>query len=288
MELKLKQITLPEAIEFNFDELKQEVEERTAAYVDVIYTDDQMTDAKKDLAALRKFTKALSSERIRVKKEFMKPYEDFESKIKELTGIVDKAITSIDSQVKSFNEQKRNEKLSKVLDLWEEALAADKVPEAIKFDQIFDEKWLNASVRLSTVKKDIDQKLKGIAEAMQMLQNLPEFGFEALQVYKNTLDVKKAVEEAQRMSEIQKEKAEHEAKEKAKQEEQQKLVAADPEEIPGQASFTDVESFNNYAEQIKTEEQQKEWISFQALMSVEDALALKAFFKSRNIEFKAV
>ena len=215
-----------------------------------------------------------------IKKDFMKPYEDFESKIKELTGIVDKAITSIDSQVKSFNEQKRNEKLSKVLDLWEEALAADKVPEAIKFDQIFDEKWLNASVRLSTVKKDIDQKLKGIAEAMQMLQNLPEFGFEALQVYKNTLDVKKAVEEAQRMSEIQ--------KEKAKQEEQQKLVASDPEEIPGQASFTDVESFNNYAEQIKTEEQQKEWISFQALMSVEDALALKAFFKSRNIEFKAV
>lgn len=280
MELKLKQITLPEAIEFNFEELKQEVEERTASYVDVIYTDDQMTDAKKDLAALRKFTKALSSERIRVKKDFMKPYEDFESKIKELTGIVDKAITSIDSQVKSFNEQKRNEKLSKVLDLWEEALAADKVPEAIKFDQIFDEKWLNASVRLSTVKKDIDQKLKDIAEAMQMLQNLPEFGFEALQVYKNTLDVKKAVEEAQRMSEIQ--------KEKAKQEEQQKLVASDPEEIPGQASFTDVESFNNYAEQIKTEEQQKEWISFQALMSVEDALALKAFFKSRNIEFKAV
>lgn len=280
MELKLKQITLPEAIEFNFEELKQEVEERTASYVDVIYTDDQMTDAKKDLAALRKFTKALSSERIRVKKDFMKPYEDFESKIKELTGIVDKAITSIDSQVKSFNEQKRNEKLSKVLDLWEEALAADKVPEAIKLDQIFDEKWLNASVRLSTVKKDIDQKLKGIAEAMQMLQNLPEFGFEALQVYKNTLDVKKAVEEAQRMSEIQ--------KEKAKQEEQQKLVASDPEEIPGQASFTDVESFNNYAEQIKTEEQQKEWISFQALMSVEDALALKAFFKSRNIEFKAV
>lgn len=280
MELKLKQITLPEAIEFNFEELKQEVEERTASYVDVIYTDDQMTDAKKDLAALRKFTKALSSERIRVKKDFMKPYEDFESKIKELTGIVDKAITSIDSQVKSFNEQKRNEKLSKVLGLWEEALAADKVPEAIKFDQIFDEKWLNASVRLSTVKKDIDQKLKDIAEAMQMLQNLPEFGFEALQVYKNTLDVKKAVEEAQRMSEIQ--------KEKAKQEEQQKLVASDPEEIPGQASFTDVESFNNYAEQIKTEEQQKEWISFQALMSVEDALALKAFFKSRNIEFKAV
>lgn len=32
----------------------------------------------------------------------------------------------------------------------------------------------------------------------------------------------------------------------------------------------------------------KQWIAFQALMTTEDALALKAFFESRNIEFKPV
>ena len=32
----------------------------------------------------------------------------------------------------------------------------------------------------------------------------------------------------------------------------------------------------------------KQWISFSALLSTEDALALKDFFNSRNIEFKAV
>ena len=32
----------------------------------------------------------------------------------------------------------------------------------------------------------------------------------------------------------------------------------------------------------------KQWISFSALLSTEDALALKDFFNSRQIEFKAV
>ena len=32
----------------------------------------------------------------------------------------------------------------------------------------------------------------------------------------------------------------------------------------------------------------KQWVAFQALLSTEDALALKEFFNSRNIEFKAV
>ncbi len=32
----------------------------------------------------------------------------------------------------------------------------------------------------------------------------------------------------------------------------------------------------------------KQWVVFQALLSTEDALALKEFFNSRNIEFRAV
>lgn len=32
----------------------------------------------------------------------------------------------------------------------------------------------------------------------------------------------------------------------------------------------------------------KQWMSFSALLSVEDATALNKFFRSRNIEFKAI
>lgn len=33
---------------------------------------------------------------------------------------------------------------------------------------------------------------------------------------------------------------------------------------------------------------ERQWVSFQANLTTEDALALKAFFNSRNIEFKAI
>lgn len=87
MELRIKSMSFPEAIEFNFEQLKQELTDKAEQYKGLVYTDDQVQDAKKDVAALRKFTKALSDERIKVKKECMKPYEEFEAKIKELSAI---------------------------------------------------------------------------------------------------------------------------------------------------------------------------------------------------------
>ena len=38
MELKVKTPTFPEVIEFNFQELKQEITERASAYVNLVYT----------------------------------------------------------------------------------------------------------------------------------------------------------------------------------------------------------------------------------------------------------
>ena len=67
MELRIKSMSFPEAIEFNFEQLKQELTDKAEQYKGLVYTDDQVQDAKKDVAALRKFTKALSDERIKVK-----------------------------------------------------------------------------------------------------------------------------------------------------------------------------------------------------------------------------
>lgn len=308
MELKIYSPTedgFIKSIEWNHAEIKKEVAEKVSYYANLVYTEDQIKEAKADRAKLNKFVQAMEAKRKEIKKQCMQPYEDFEKKMKEITGIVNESIRSIDNQVKGYEEQKKSEKLEQIKALWYEALESDLVPESITFDQIMENRWLNMSVKLPAVKKEMESKLKEIADSMLMLSNLPEFGFEALQVYKSTLDVAKAVNEAQRMAQIQKAKVEREAElarmaaeaeERRKAEEEKKAAAVAPveqEEIPGQASFTDAESFNRYAEQVKQEEpqqeaQQKEWISFQALMTVDDALALKAFFESRNIEFKAV
>ena len=258
MELKMKQITLPEAIEFNFEELKQEVEERTASYVGLVYTEDQIREAKRDLANLRKFTKALSDERIKVKKELMKPYMDFEGKIKELSSIVDNAIKSIDDQVKGFEEQKKAEKMKEIERIFDD-IALPEGMEWLMLERLFDIKWLNASVSLKKIQAEIKERVDEIKQNVDTLKNLPEFGFEAMEAYKITLNLAEAIDDAKKIAEIQVAKAAHEA--------ETKPVAI---------------------EQAKQEERQKEWVSFRALLSYEDATELRKFFLDRNIEFGVV
>ena len=108
-------------------------------------------------------------------------------------------------------------------------------------------------------------------------------GIEATEVYKTTLDINKALNEGRRLSEIQKRKAEHEA-------EQARLKAE--AEAKKQEEFippiADDKPFEQCINPPVEEAPAKQWVSFSALLSTEDALALKAFFESRQIEFKAI
>lgn len=281
MELKVKAPTFPEVIEFNFEELKQEITERASTYVNLVYSDEQIPDAKKDRAALNKFAKALSDERIKIKKECLKPYEDFEAKIKELDGIVSTAIKNIDEQVKGYEEKKKQEKLAEIQEYWDDCEKDD----WLRFEQIFDSKWLNASVSLKAAKEAIWEKLNTIDNDLETLANLPEFGFETTEVYKRTLDLAKAISEGQKLAEMAKRKAEAERL-KAEREAEQARLAAEAEAQKQEVVEPVKEAFQ--ADAMNPPEPPKQWVSFKALLTVDQAKELKRFFDDRCIEFEAI
>lgn len=208
MELKIKQITFPEVIEFNFDELKQEITDRVELYRNLVYTEDQVKQAKADRANLNKFVKALSDERIKVKKQCLQPYEAFEAKVNELSKIVQEPIRLIDEQVNGYEEKQKQDKLKAIQDLW---CSLEVTDGRLTFKMIFNEKWLNASVSMKSVQAEMEERIKKFNDDMATLANLPEFGFEAQEIYIATLDINKAISEGHRLSEIAKNKAEHEA-----------------------------------------------------------------------------
>lgn len=287
MELKVKTPTFPEVIEFNFNELKQEITERASAYVNLVYTEEQIQDAKKDRANLNKFVKALSDERIKIKKECLKPYEDFEMKIKELDKIVSAAISNIDSQVKEYEEKKKQDKKDKIYEFYGEKFA-EILPdiEMIHIDKMWDAKWLNASTSMKSIQDEITARLEQIKNDIATLSNLPEFGFEATEVYKSTLDINTALNEGHRLSEIQKRKAEHEA-------EQARLAAEaeakkQEEQLPGQMEFHDAKSFEECMNPPVEKAPARQWVSFKAFLTVADAVALKRFFDAQDILFERI
>lgn len=290
MELRVNEVAIPEKISFNYEELKAELTEKVAFYETLVYTDDQVKDAKADRATLNKLKKTLNDERIRREKEYMQPFNEFKAQVNEIIGIIDKPIAVIDKQVKEFEDQKKANKQNAI----EELFATIGFQNFVTLEKIWDPKWLNASVSMKSIEEQMRSRMYQIGDDVLTLHNLPEFGFEATEVYKQTLDINKAIKEAQRMAEITKAKADAEAKKKAAEEsrkaeeerkakeikeEQRVIVPTEPHE----QAVTPPEPV-----QSADSTQERMVVRFEVLLTTEDAYALKEFFKSRSIEFKAI
>ena len=290
MELRVNEVTIPEKISFNYEELKAELTEKVAFYETLVYTDDQVKDAKADRATLNKLKKTLNDERIRREKEYMQPFNEFKAQVNEIIGIIDKPIAVIDKQVKEFEDQKKANKQNAI----EELFATIGFQNFVTLEKIWDPKWLNASVSMKSIEEQMRSRMYQIGDDVLTLHNLPEFGFEATEVYKQTLDINKAIKEAQRMAEIAKAKAEAEAKKKAAEEARKAEEERKAKEIKEEQTVIAPAEPNEQAvtpsEPVQSADstQERMVVRFEVLLTTEDAYALKEFFKSRSIAFKAI
>ena len=290
MELRVNEVTIPEKISFNYEELKAELTEKVAFYETLVYTDDQVKDAKADRATLNKLKKTLNDERIRREKEYMQPFNEFKAQVNEIIGIIDKPIAVIDKQVKEFEDQKKANKQNAI----EELFATIGFQNFVTLEKIWDPKWLNASVSMKSIEEQMRSRMYQIGDDVLTLHNLPEFGFEATEVYKQTLDINKAIKEAQRMAEITKAKADAEAKKKAAEESRKAEEERKAKEIKEeQRVIVPTEPYEQAVtppEPVQSADstQERMVVRFEVLLTTEDAYALKEFFKSRSIEFKAI
>ncbi len=277
MELRVEPVTFPEVIQFNYEELKAEITSKVEMYKNLVYTgSDQIKDAKADRAALNKLIKAMSDERIRIKKDCLKPYEEFERKIKELTDIVNEPVQLIDKQIKEYEQTLKEEKRKDIEALFETI----GFQAFVKLEMIWDEKWLNASISMKSIEEKMRDRMYQISTDLLTLNRLSEYAFEAVAVYKETLDMNRSIAEAQRMSDIAKQKAEAETRKK--QEEERRAKEAEEKKMHETPVIIPEQQEPEHTETQKME------VRFAALLTTEDALALKEFFQSRNIEFRAI
>lgn len=228
MELKINEVQLPEQITFNYEELKQELTEKVSMYETLVYTDEQIKEAKVDKASLNKLKKALNDERIRREKEYMKPFDDFKAKINEIIDIIDKPVALIDKQVKEYEVKQKQEKKEQIKELWSEM----DVPEGLLLEDVFEDRMLNVSYGMNHVKQKMLDDIKRFNRDMETLAALPEYGFEAQQEYIRNHDLNKALAEGRRMAQIVKAKAEREeAMRKIEEEQKAKAVEEAKKEV---------------------------------------------------------
>lgn len=212
------------SIEWNFDELKQELTKKASDYMNLVYSDDQMKEAKKDRANLRKFVTALEEKRKEIQKQVMIPYEDFKEKEKELVGIINEAINNIDQQVKGYEESLRQEKLKKVQEIYKECIGdLDRV---VPLDKIFSEKWLNATTTLKSIKEDIYGIYERVNSDLKIINaDTSGYAFEMKEEYLKAFDFSAAIAKKQQLEETERKKSLYEEQRKKEAEERTARIA---------------------------------------------------------------
>lgn len=274
-------------IKWNNEELKAAIAEKMEEYKGLVFTEETISEGKKDRANLNKLRGAIDDERKRVKKLCMEPCNRFEKEVKEVLALVDEQISAIDVQIKEVEQIRKEEKRKAVQELFE-SIGFQKF---VTLEMIWDEKWLNASVTLSKVENQMKETMYRIGEEVGTISRLPEFSFEAMEVYKKTLDLTQAIKKGQELADIQKRKEEALARQKAEEERRKAEEAAagkeseNPEEAADTHDAPKKAEENDYTRVVSAPVMR---IDFRVWGTKEQILALRDYMKQNNLKFGKV
>lgn len=207
-------------IKWNREELETAVRQKIAAYENVVYTEDNIKQAKADRAELNKLVTAIEERRKKVKKIINEPYETFEAELKEVLALIQEPVGIIDKQVKAFEDQQKKEKETKIRAAYDEVIG--NLESILPFDKVFDSRYLNQTYKLVAAQTDIKSKVEKIRADLEIIDSLEsKYKLNAKDVYIKTLDLSKALAENKRLSDLE-EKLEAEKRRRAEEEVERK------------------------------------------------------------------
>jgi hypothetical protein len=225
MQIKVEPVQAP-TVKWNYEDVKEAVQAVAKRYAGMIYTDDDIKVAKADRAELRSLKKALNDERIRQEREFMKPFKVFKEQVKELTDLIDEPVKAIDTQVKDYEEKKREEKIAEIKRLQEEAGLKEFE------DMVLKNEYMNSSYSLKRVKADLEATAAKVKAEKALIEQQLEGVYQkvALTVYNQTLDLTQAFTEAKKVQEL--DELAEKMRKKAEEEEKAEQITVEEVQAP--------------------------------------------------------
>lgn len=229
-ELKLNIKQNPGVIELNFDEIEKALDEKLAQYKGAVFTEESKKFAKAEVADLRKFREKFEKARKEVKKEWMKPYDDFEARMKRLVAKIDEPINLIDHQIKEFEKKRKDERRKRIREIYQELIGD--MAEYCSLERIYDTRWENATTSEKTIKESISASVENARMAVDTISGMQSNATEkALEIYKESQDMAKAISyinryEQQRAEIIRREEERNRREEERRRQEEEERIRA--------------------------------------------------------------
>lgn len=219
-------------IQWNYNEVRQWVEDGLAAYKGRVYTEDTITEAKRDRAQLNKLADAIDTKRKEMKTLYLNPYQEFESQAKELTALIKGVSDEIGAQVKAYDECRKQEKLERIkTEMY--APMIGRLADLVPYESLHNPRWLNVTTSDTEISQELGGKIERIEAGLKAIDALDMDEAMAEQVkgkFLQTYDLATALAEKERI-ERQREELERyrQAQEAAAQAREQERKYTHPE-----------------------------------------------------------
>ena len=124
----------------------------------------------------------------------LKPYVEFENKVKEIVDIVKEADNIVRNQVRELEEQEREQKKEKVKDLFENKLKHYDFNKLINFNDFFKENMANKSTSIDKIENQISEWLEQRKQDITVIKSLNDTNNKILKEYLNSFNLAGAIE----------------------------------------------------------------------------------------------
>ena len=279
----------PGSVDENINQVHEQVKSWLASFPTDLSncTESDIASMKSNCASLRSGKKTIEEERKRIKKEYLKPLDEFEEKVKPITAEIDKAIDLYKSKLDEYEVIRCDTKRKQITEWWNAHRNPMMKPD---ISLVWDDRYLNKTGIGESWQKDLQSKIEKIDADLSVIgsmnSNLDQLNFVSAR-YSEHLDLSRAicewnehVEALRRTEEVRaKAEAERQAREKALSERLERESQKNEEVIK-------IEENVRQAQQDESQEESNAtyWAEFRIDNATLDQMkALTAFIKNNNM-----
>ena len=279
----------PGSVDENINQVHEQVKSWLASFPTDLSncTESDIASMKSNCASLRSGKKTIEEERKRIKKEYLKPLDEFEAKVKPITVEIDKAIDMYKSKLDEYEAIRCETKRKEITEWWNAHRNQMMKPD---ISLVWDDRYLNKTGIGESWQKDLQSKIEKIDADLSVIgsmnSNMDQLNFVSAR-YSEHLDLSRAISEwnehvdaLRRTEELRaRAEAERQAREKALSERLERDNQKNEEVI-------EIEENVRHAQQNEPQEESNAtyWAEFRIYDATLDQMkALTAFIKNNNM-----
>ena len=279
----------PGSVDENINQVHEQVRSWLASFPTDLSncTESDIASMKSNCASLRAGKETIEAERKRIKKEYLKPLEEFEAKVKPITKEIDSAIATYKTKLDQYEQIRCQKKKQEITEWWNAHRNQMMKPD---ISLVWDDRYLNKTGIGESWQKDLQSKIEKIDSDLSVIgsmnSNMDQLNFVSAR-YSEHLDLSRAISEWNEHVDALRRTEELRARAEAERQAREKVLSERLErDNQKNEEVIGIEENVRQAQQNEPQEESNAtyWAEFRIYDATLDQMkALTAFIKNNNM-----